>query len=165
MILKEKTKSKGVLILRRGEAVNIKKDSWEFNAVNQESVNNTICYNGWQFVNSQGWNNVGAVIALGNGTSPVPNSADTKLDSELINSRFTCPDTKSRVDGNIITLSALWARGQGYTGNVTEWGIFVNLRGQNLNTTNTGYLVSRVAYSFTRGSTEDVEINWVITIN
>ena len=54
MILKEKTKSKGVLILRRGEAVNIKKDSWEFNAVNQESVNNTICYNGWQFVNSQG---------------------------------------------------------------------------------------------------------------
>lgn len=174
MIITENIPVKGFLNIKRGRAERIQYDElgniieWDFRASKEETNQNKICYGGWQFANSYGWNNIGAIIAIGNGSvtgGNVPASTNTSLNSELSNARFICPDSKSRLQDNIVTISALWARGQGYTGSVTEWGLFTNLKGQNLTTINSGYLVSRIAYAFTRGSTEDVEINWIITMN
>jgi hypothetical protein len=171
---KEDLLIRGFLNIKKGRIENLQYDElgniidWDFRVSKEETKENKICYNGWQFANSYGWNNIGAIIAIGNGAvtgGDIPASTNTKLVNELNSARFICPDSKSRVQENIITVSAIWARGQGYTGGVTEWGLFTNLKGQNLTTINSGYMVSRIAHSFTRGTTEDVEINWIITIN
>lgn len=174
MIIQDTVKVQGFLEIRYGEAFNVKANDngeicdWDFKQTELCKKQNKICLAGWQFANSYGWNNIGVVIAIGNGMTSgadAPKDTDVKLKSELFNGRFICVDSKARIQNNLIIMSALWARGQGYINQVTEWGLFANLRGQNLTTKDSGNLISRIALNFTRGATQDVELNWIINFN
>ena len=166
---------KGKLLAIEGEASNIVFNSsgqpidWEFK---EEEIlfekSNKICWDGLQFVNSRGWD-VPVVIAIGNGLVDgvdAPTNNDTKLKNELVNGRVEVRgDGKSRCHDNQIILSALWQRGQGYMGEVTEWGLFANEKGYPLAGKDVGYLYSRLAQPFQRSSSnKDVQLLWIITL-
>ena len=141
---------------------------WEFK--NEKILfekNNKICWDGLQFLNSRGWD-VPVVIAIGNGLTDgadAPANSDTKLKNELTNGRFEVRgDGKSRCINNQVVLSALWQRGQGYMGEITEWGIFANEKGYPLAGKDVGYMYSRLAQPFQRSSSnKDVQLLWIIT--
>lgn len=165
---------KGFLSIREGEATDIQHDeegnikAWNLNCERElPQKENKICWTGWQFVNSKGWS-VSASIAIGNGLvsgADAPANSNTKLKTELDNGRFLClGDGDSRVKSNTISLFSFWPKGQGYSGPVTEWGIFVTNQGFPIFNKDTGYLVSRIAYPFQKtNASKDVEILWVIT--
>ena len=172
MKILEKLKPEGMLLVRTGTAKGLiygengEIINWHFEPESCKAFKNQICYTGWEFVNSKGWDNLGLCIALGTGSTSdgnTPKTTDTKLNNELSSARFIIPSAKGRVRNNTIMLSTLWNRGQGYTGQITEWGLFANLLGNNLQTPNTGYLVSRIAQTYTRTATDDVELTWVIS--
>jgi hypothetical protein len=173
--LNEKIHVQGFLNIQEGFAYDIEKDEngnlidWKFDCKNNLGWNqNKICFPGYSFVLSKGWG-VAAVIGVGNGLvtgGNAPANTNTQLNSEITNGRFAIPDSRdgiSRVNNGVITLQTLWPRGQGYVGNITEWGIFVTNQGGNLQAPNTGYLVSRIAQSYTRTAGNDLYLTWVIT--
>jgi len=130
------------------------------------SGQNKIAYAGWQYVKSKGWD-VSLAIATGNGLVSgvnAPANTDLKLQNELTNARYICPgDGDSRVSQNKVALYAIWPRAQGTNTPITEWGLFCNSKGTPITNKDSGLLISRIAYSFTRtSSTRDIEITWLI---
>ena len=162
------------LTIRTGKAFNIVKDrhgkpvNWEFEQENSTNKKNVICTAGINFIFTRNWG-VPMSIVVGNGSTSGANApaiTDTTITGELANGRFGVRgDANSRVRNGTITLSALWPRGQTFTGDITNFGIFAVETGNNATQYNSGFLVARAAQAFTRTDvTKDVELVWVITI-
>jgi hypothetical protein len=180
MELAETIQPRGYLSIRTGEAEiteyqtdangNKTPSKWILhNAKALEAKENKICFAGWKFVKSKGWD-VSLAIATGNGAvsgANAPSNTNTKLVNELTNGRYICPgDGDSRVRNNQVALYALWPRSQGTNTPITEWGLFCNTKGVPTVNRDSGLLISRIAYNFTRSSsTKDIEITWLITDN
>lgn len=173
----EKINTRGFLLIREGE-LEIEKykidkfgnkvpEEWTLHGAKDLSFKeNKIAFKGWQFVKSKGWD-IALAIAVGNGSTSggdAPANTDTQLKAEFTNGRFICPGSgDSRVNLNQVALYALWPRAQGTNSPITEWGLFGTERGSPILNKDSGLLISRIAYNFTRtNSTKDVEITWLI---
>jgi len=160
----------GHLFIQEGKALNRTLDNWDFYpSKTYDAGQNVICTAGLYFVFQRNWG-IPMSVAIGNGSvagTAAPASTDTTLNNELVNARFAVRGNQySRIDNDRVTLSALWSAGNNYTGQVTEWGLFVNETGVPVVGRETGYLLSRRAFEFYRTDpSKDVQILWVITIS
>lgn len=162
----------GRILLREGKARNVQVDEkgnvidWQFYASKEIDLGkNVICKAGMDFILSRSWG-IPMVIAVGNGLvtgANAPVRTDTQLQAELENARFGVRgNALTRFQEGTATLSALWNRGQGYGGAVTEWGLFCAEDNFPIQGKNTGFLTARRASAYSKNVSSDVEIVWVI---
>lgn len=176
-IHKDNLIAKGKLSLYRGKAYDIEKDNfgniidYKFDRKGLINEGNNVLCNGFFTLFSSSWN-LPCVIAIGNGDNGTINPANTpqqtdeSLNSELTNGRFPCVSLNNRFDENtgVATFNSLYPR-NAYSGEVTEWGLFAGpLNSVAINSKDSGFLVARIAESFTKTSTEDVDVVWTITV-
>lgn len=172
MDIKDKITISGRLYIKEGRALNQRIDNngnlidWNFIGESVSEGQNVICTVGLNFILARDWG-LPMAIAIGNGSTTganIPASTDTSLNSELDNARFGVRgNAKSRVKDGIVSLSALWSRGQAYSGTVTEFGLFINEEGTQVSGRNTGFMLARKALEYQKSdSTQDVELLWII---